>query len=958
MKIRSASAFLSVLTVVVAMAVWTGGSHLASRQVAERAAPAVREDSREQILKAYANQPVTFVENRGQLDTQVRYYAQGSRYAFYFTPEAAVLTLMKGTSAPSKATLDAQGSGIPDAVKLAAVEAPAQGVALALRFLGSNPQVMLEGQERAPGVANYLRGDDPARWQTGLPSYAQVVYRELWPGVDLMLREQAGKLKYEFRVQPGAQVADIRLGYDGADGLTLDGDGGLRVQTALGVLQDTPPVAWQEIAGVRVPVGSRYALTQAGAEMQYGFALDAGYQPDHELIIDPGLDYSTFLGGASHEVGASIAVDASGNAYVTGLTQSPNFPTTSGAFDRTGAASNNLDVFVSKLNATGTALIYSTFLGGSNFDWGRAITLDGAGNAYVTGQTKSSDFPTTSGAFDRSFNVGTCPRCGIDQYDAFVAKLNPAGSGLVYSTFLGGIDIDDGLGIAVDGAGNAYATGQTTSSNFPTTAGAFDTSSNGGYDGFVTKLNAAGSALVYSTYLGGSDNELPENVALDATGNAYVGGSTRSAGFPTTPGAFDTSHNGGAFDELFDIFVTKLNVGGSALVYSTFLGGSKSDFGNDLTIDGAGNAYITGATLSPEFPTTPGTFDTVFDSDSEGFVTKLNATGSALVYSTFLGEAGASAIALDANNNAWLSGGTSSPNAATTPDAFDTQFNGVSDAYIAKLNQAGSALLYATFLGGTASENGNDIALSIGGNVYVTGHTYSADFPTTPGAFDVVFNGDPGIFWGDGFVIKLGTGSAPPAPALSSLTLSPASVVGGSASTGTVALTSAAPSGGVQVALSSSNATVASVPASVTVAAGATQATFTVTTSSVSASTAATISATYNGATRAATLTVSPPATGPLPAPTLVSPANDARFSPGQAITFDWSDVAGAANYTLQIDDSQSFSAPLTLSQTTTASQFTTSTLPTKKLWWRVRANTASGAPGNWSSVKHFEVKR
>jgi hypothetical protein len=742
---------------------------------------------------------------------------------------------------------------------------------------------VLEGQKRAPGYVNILRGRNRAGWRTRLPRHAQVVYRELWRGVDLALRGQAGKLKYEFRVRPGARIEDIRLAYRGATGLELDGAGALRIETPLGALRDSTPVAYQEIGGVHRPIASRYLLDGRS----YGFAV-VGYDRGRELVIDPGLDYSTFLGGASHEVGAAIAVDASGNAYVTGLTQSPDFRTTAGAFDRTGASGNNLDAFVTKLNPTGTALVYSTFLGGSNFEWGRGIAVDAAGNAYVTGQTKSSNFPTTGGAFDRTFNVDNCPRCGIDQYDAFVTKLNSAGSGLVYSTFLGGTQLDDSLGIALDGARNAYVTGQTASTNFPTTGGAFDTTASGGFDAFITKLNAAGSALVYSTRLGGADNELPADVEVDAAGNAYVGGGTRSAGFPTTPGAFDTTQNGGAFDELFDGFVTKLNATGSALVYSTFVGGSKSDFGDGFAVDSAGNAYLTGATLSPDFPTTPGTFDPVFAGGSEGFVSKLNATGSALVYSTFLGEAGASAVAPDAGGNAWVAGATGSPNATTTPDAFDRQFNGgASDAYVAKLNATGSALLFATFLGGANSEGAGDVVLDSGGNVYVTGHTYSADFPTTAGAFDRVFNGDPSVFWGDAFVTKLAVGSGSPAPPPAPPPASPPP---------------APPPPPPPPA-------------------------------------------------------PPPPPPASLAAPSLVSPAHDARFPPGQTITFDWTDVTGASTYTIQIDDSDSFAAPFMLNQTVGASQLTTSTLPTTRMWWRVRANDASGAPGAWSAVRRFELK-
>jgi hypothetical protein len=1037
--------------------------------------------SREQALAAYADLPLAFVENRGQTDPRARYCAQGSRHAFFFTPEAVVLSFVKESNASTEArgpAASARRSRIPTSASAlisgAATisegttgEPATRGVTLSLRFLGKNPLVGVEGKERAPGEVNYFRGNNPSRWLTQLPRYAQVVYHELWPGVDLMLCGQAGELKYEFRLEPGARLADLRLAYAGAAGLTLDG-GGLLIETALGVLRDSPPVAYQEIAGARVPVESRYVLKDGcGADGEYGFEVGAGYDPDFELIIDPGLGYSTFLGGASDDYGTGIAVDGSGNAYVVGTTQSLDFPTTAGAFDRALAGpSNPPDVFISKLSSTGSALIYSTYLGGGSFEFGRAIAVDAAGNAYVTGQTTSRDFPTTGGAFIAA--TPQPPPLGSPN-DAFVTKLNATGSALVYSTFLGGgQDIDDGLGIAVDGAGNAYIAGETGSSDFPTTAGAFDRTKNGEFDAFVTKLNPTGSAAVYSTFLGGLLVDMAERVVIDGAGNAYVMGSTRSGDFPVTAGAFDTTHHGVAFDEMFDVFIAKLNPSGSALVFSTFLGGSKNDFGDGMAVDAAGNAYVTGGTLSPDFPTTPGTFDPVFAGTSKGFVTKLDATGSALVYSTFLGEAGASAITLDADGNAWLAGSTGSPTAVTTADGFDRLFNGgATDAYVAKLNATGSALLYATFLGGSQGEGCIDVALDLGGNVYVTGKTMSPDFPTTPGVLDTVFNGDPLIFWGDGFVTKLAVGQAPPPPppppppsppapampsllspanqatvtlpitfdwsdaanatsynlqidnsnnfttpltlsrtvsvsqatvsslpaqqlfwrvrginsagvtgpfsssrrftvqaappppapaSLSALSVSPTSVVGGNTSQGTVTLTSAAPSGGAIVALSSSS-TSATTPASVTVTAGSTTATFTVTTSAVSAATTATISGTFNAVTRTATLTVNPVSTGALPAPSLVAPAADARFAPGTAITFDWSDVAGAASYTIQIDDADTFPAPQIVNQTVAASQFTTSTLPTLTMWWRARANDAAGNPGSWSSVRRFEVK-
>jgi hypothetical protein len=582
----------------------------------------------------------------------------------------------------------------------------------------------------------------------------------------------------------------------------------------------------------------------------------------------------------------------------------------------------------------------------------------------VAGQTKSSDFPTTGSAFDRTFNIDTCPRCGIDQYDAFVAKLNASGSGLVYSTFLGGFDLDDALAIAIDGSGNAYIGGETGSSNFPTTAGAFDTTRNGAFDAFVTKLNASGSALVYSTYLGGLEVEFVVGAAVDASGNAYMAGITRSADFPTTPGAFDTTQNG-----LFDVFVTKLNATGSALEYSTFIGGLDFDNAGDLAIDAGGNAYVAGATISPDYPTTAGAFDRTLDG-GDAFVTKLNPAGSALLYSTFVGGTdsdGAADVIVDASGNAWITGSTTSADFPTTPGtAFDTTSNGGSDAFLAQLDAGGSALLHGTFLGGASSDWANDLAFDPGGNVIVAGQTMSPDFPTTAGAFDRVWNGDPLIFWGDAFITKFAVGnplpaSPPPAPAAPTL-LSPAN---GATPTQPIAFDWSDVANAVSYTIEIDDWSTFSAPLvvqqSMSVSQFSTGGLATIqhwwrvrglNSDGVAGAWSSVPTFTPQGGSPP------PPPPGTLPAPTLVSPANDARFAPGTTITFDWSDVSGAASYTIQIDDSDSFSAPLIVNQTTTASQFTTSTLPTTRMWWRVRANDASGAPGNWSAVRRFEVKQ
>ncbi len=682
--------------------------------------------------------PVAFVPNRGQTDPRVRYYAVGHRYAFFATRDELMLSLSKGK--------------------------PARHLALALRFLDRSPQTKVTAVKKLPGSVNYLAGRNHADNRIGLARYRDIVYRNLWPQIDLRLHERAGVLKYEFHVRPGGRVSDIRLAYAGAQRLTLDSNGALRIKTALGVLRDSRPITYQTIAGKRVPVSSSYRLDDRGKAPRFAFTVGR-HQRGHELVIDPGVQFTTFLGGNSNEIGAGIAVDANGNSYVAGTTQSPNFPTTTGAFDRTGAANNFADAFVTKLNPAGTALVYSTFVGGSDMEFGNAIAVDSNGNAYVTGTTKSSNFPTTGGAFDRSLNTpGDCPRCGIDNTDGFVFKLNAAGSRLTYSTYLGGgADIDSPRGIAVNGAGNAFVVGETPSSDFPTTSGAFRRTKAGQIDMFVTKLNPAGSALAYSTFLGGAQVDNGQSVAVDSSGNAYALGASSSTNFPTTAGAFDRTANGG-----FDATLTKLNPAGSALVYSTYLGGQDFDGGNDVTLDGARYAYVAGTTTSTNFPTTPGAFDTTPDGN-DGFVTKFNAAGSALVYSTMLGGSAsdsANGIVLDDAGNAWLAANTTSANFPVSADAPDRTINGGSDAVFAKLNATGSALPFATFLGGSQSEGANDIGRDAAGNLYITGSTFSMDFPATVGAFDTVWNGDLSIFWGDAFVSKLSLtgGSTPPAP--------------------------------------------------------------------------------------------------------------------------------------------------------------------------------------------------
>lgn len=443
------------------------------------------------------------------------------------------------------------------------------------------------------------------------------------------------------------------------------------------------------------------------------------------------LIWSTFLGGSGEEGGHEIAVAASSRVYVTGWTWSPDFPSTAGAFDTTF---NSLDAFVAVLDEMGSSLYFSTFLGGSGREEGRTLIVDGSGNVYVTGRTESEDFPTTAGAFDTSYNGS-----GTDWGDAFVTKLNQTGDSLVYATLLGGGDGDCGTGITLDNSGNAYVAGWTDSYDFPTTTGVFDTTYGGIGDAFVAVLSPMGSTLNYATFLGGSgeDGSYKHGIAVDDAGNVYVTGATQSSNFPVSSGAFDTTFNGG----LWDSFVAKLVAGGVALEYSTYLGGALIDVVASSAVDELGNVYLTGWTESSDFPVTGGAFDVTHNGGEDAFIAKLNATGNALDYTTYLGESGDDrglSIALDSYANAYVTGLTESSDFPTTPEAFDTTFNAVRDAFVAKLNATGNTLYYSTFMGGSYDDWGAGISLGSFNYVYITGYTVSPDFPITPGAFDTV----------------------------------------------------------------------------------------------------------------------------------------------------------------------------------------------------------------------------
>jgi len=742
----AAAALVALSQLGFASTLPVGTSHGESAAAAERPLSAA---SKRRALAAYAKLPLSFIQNAGQTDRRVCYYAQGPGYSVSFMQK---------------------GVGLAFAQRK-------QGMALGLRFLGAN-KALPHGEARLEGKVSYLLGNDPAKWRSGVPSYGKVVYRDLWPGVDMSFRGGDGRLKYEFVVHPGARVPDLRLAYRGARGVSLDKHGNLAIRTRLGVMTDARPRSYQLIGGKRVLVESRFLLGRAGA---FGFTVGS-YDRGRPLIIDPGLIYSTYLGGSSDDNGFGIAVDATGNAYVTGFTGSSNFPTTAGAYDT--SFNGGQDVFVTKLNPAGTARVYSTFIGGSSNDQGLAIAVDGNGNAYLTGFTGSTNFPTK---FDPAqIPPGSFVYRGTYQggsTDAFVTKLNSAGTGLVFSTFAGGSGADQGWGIAVHSSGDVYVTGDTTSANLPVTPAPFRLQStlSGPMDAFFLRLDRFAAAAAYMTYIGGSGSDSARAIAIDSNRNVYLTGGTTSSNFPTVAGSFDTAANGNE-----DAFVTKLMYGGSTTVggvsydtytygYSGYLGGSNLDRGLGITIDSARATYVTGITSSTNFPTTGGALATTYGGGAfDAFVTKVNPLGTTpLVYSTYLGGTGddrGQGIGLDSAGDAHVAGRTASSNFPTTPGAFDTSYNGGDDAFVTKLNPAGSGpLLYSTYLGGSTGTSGNNdrgmaIALDTTANAYVTGLTNSSNFPTTPAAYDTTANGAS-----DAFVTKLDMIGAP-----YTLTLTPA----------------------------------------------------------------------------------------------------------------------------------------------------------------------------------------
>jgi uncharacterized protein (TIGR03437 family) len=602
-----------------------------------------------------------------------------------------------------------------------------------LHWLNANPHPALEGLSPLPGKVNYFIGNNPRQWQTDLPTFARVRYRQLYAGIDLIFyggAEDQQQLEYDFVIAPHADPQQIKLVFSGADKLELADNGDLLLHIAGETLRQRRPVAYQMTAHGRAEVTANYFINDG----QISFRLGA-YNHELPLVIDPLIVYSSYLGGNNTDIAQGIAVDREGNIYLTGQTFSPNFPVRA-PFDTMLDGAN--DAFVMKLDSTGRRVLFSTYIGGrSSNDRGLGIAVDNGENVYFVGETASLNFPTVNAAQSSARGNG----------DAFAVKLNTSGNTLLYSTYLGGGFSDVAYAVALDRFDNAYITGRTDSTNFPV-KNPIQATLRGQRDVFATLLDPDG-VLLAQTFLGGTpatsgggrDDEAGFGIAVDRLQNAYITGATTSADFPNLNAA---QRN---FAGVEDAFVAKLDLRAAKLIYATFLGGTRVDGARGIALDGFGNAYVTGYTLSADFPV-QNALQPNYASGSDAFVTKLNANGSAIVYSTFLGgneeentglisePIPIGSIFVDSLGYAYITGKTGSANFPVVR-ALQAERRGDDDAFLAKLDPAGSSLVFSTYFGTSFTgnngfeERGLGLALDTGGAIFVTGQILGGNMFTT-----------------------------------------------------------------------------------------------------------------------------------------------------------------------------------------------------------------------------------
>ncbi|MBC7412933.1 MAG: SBBP repeat-containing protein [Bacteroidia bacterium] len=716
-----------------------------------------------------------FIENKGQWPAEVLYLTQMRGLNTWITTKGMWYEFYK----MEEITFDANAAHkkTPMPSKFEHKNYKRWGHRVGYTLQGNYTNVTTQGLQKQECYYNYFIGNDTTKHASNVGLYKEALVKGVYEGIDMRYYFDNDILRYDYIIHPNANPNQIRFTFNGSDSTYLNSNNELVFTTCLGEVKQANLYTYQNT--------TKQAVKSQFTQYQNGWGITLGsYNTSETLIIDP-LIYSTYIGGNNNERGYDIIVDALGSAYITGYSCSTNYVTTTGAFQTTN--NGGADVFVTKLNAAGTLVIYSTYIGGSGDDYANGIALDGFGNAYITGYTSSTNYVTTIGAIQTTNKGGfdafvtklnttgttvmysTYMGGNYDDYandiainglgdtyitgntastdyvtttgafqtinnggaHIFVTKLNSAGTTVIYSTYIGGNIYETGYSIAIDVLGNAFITGFTYSTNYVTTTGAFQTTNNGGADVFVTKLNAAGTLVIYSTYIGGSGDDYANGISLDGLSNAYIAGESHSTNYVTTTGVFQTVFQGG----YSDAFVTKLNANGTALIYSTYIGGNYYDYSSSIALDALGNAYITGGTSSTNYVTTTGAFQTTNNGSADAFVTKLNATGTTVIYSTYL--AGSSfdngkSIALDGVGNAYITGLTESTNYVTTTGAFQTTNNGVIDAFVSKLEIC--PIVTTTQLITLCANQ----SLNVGTHIYTASGTYIDGFNASTGCDSVV----------------------------------------------------------------------------------------------------------------------------------------------------------------------------------------------------------------------------
>lgn len=592
---------------------------------------------------------------------------------------------------------------------------------LRLIFENSSREASIHGDQLRPAYFNYLRGK-PKDWISKARSWSGIIFHEIYPGVHIWLRMKNGLLEYDLHVDSPQALDQVRIRCQGADSLRISSDGSIWIDTQGSPLRQPIPKTWiQRSNGETELVYCHYRILD---DQCFSFA-SPDWDGSGKLVIDPGMEWSTFLGGSDLDLVFDIITDSSGEIIVTGDTKSQDFPSASGTLK------GESDAYVSKYSSDGS-LLWSTYLGGSEYEDGKILEYGQGGSILVAGITGSPDFPVTAGTFDTTWNNG----------EGYVAQLSADGATIEWASFLGGSLGDEIWAMKADSSGDIILAGQTESSDFPTTAGAFDTSYNGSpWDLFITRVNGNGTSIIWSTFVGGSDHDGIRDMALDPAGNVFLGGWTASSDFPTTPGAYSQNYlGGGAHNQ--DAILFKLGANGAFLHWSTFFAGTDDDEILALKLTGLGEVAVCGWTSSPDLPTTIGAFDNSFNGDKDAFLATFANNGSSLSYGSFFGGTGldeAQSMAISSTDAICFGGNTDSSDMPTVLGAYDMVYNGGgADIFIAAINPAingSNGLEYATFLGGsTGLESALSLEFHTNENAIIGGFTTSNNFHVSPNA--------------------------------------------------------------------------------------------------------------------------------------------------------------------------------------------------------------------------------